>query len=83
MTRETAPGAADLEVLETANQGSAVLVTGGKDFGELVYRRRQMSGLTRERKVGIALRVFADHSAKFANAFSVVTESGVCVRSRS
>ena len=89
---ETAPGATDPEVLEGANRESAVFITGDKDFGELVYRRRQqnsgvvllrLSGLTRERKVGIALKVFGDHSADFANAFSVVTETGVRVRRRS
>jgi predicted nuclease of predicted toxin-antitoxin system len=86
---ETLPGANDPEVLERANRGSAVLVTADKDFGELAYRRRQqnagvvllrLSGLTQERKVAIALQVFADHSEEFADAFSVVTETGVRVR---
>jgi len=86
---ELAPGADDPDVLERANRGSSVLITGDKGFGELVYRRRQqntgvvllrLSGLTQERKVAIAVKVFADRAADFAGAFAVVTEIGVRVR---
>ena len=86
---ELAPGAADPDVLERANRGSSVLITGDKGFGELVYRRRQqntgvvllrLSGLTQQRKVAIAVKVFADRAADFAGAFAVVTEIGVRVR---
>lgn len=89
---ETAPGATDPEVLERANRLSAVFITADKDFGELAYRRRQqnagvvllrLSGLTQERKAAIVLQIFADHSADFADAFSVVTETGVRVRRQS
>jgi predicted nuclease of predicted toxin-antitoxin system len=76
-------------MLARANRGSSVLITGDKDFGELVYRRRQqnsgvvllrLSGLTQQRKVAIAVQVFADRAADFAGAFSVVTETAVRVR---
>ncbi len=86
---EVAPGAADPDVLARANRESSVLITGDKDFGELVYRRRQqnsgvvllrLSGLTPQRKATIATKVFVSRAADFAGAFSVVTESGVRVR---
>ena len=76
-------------MLARANRGSSVLITGDKGFGELVYRRRQqnsgvvllrLSGLTQQRKVAIAVQVFADRAADFAGAFSVVTETAVRVR---
>ena len=86
---ELVPGAPDPDVLERANRESSVLITGDKDFGELVYRRRQqnsgvvlfrLSGLTQQRKVAITVQVFADRAADFAGAFAVVTETGVRIR---
>lgn len=91
---EMAPGAADPDVLERANRGSSVLITGDKGFGELAYRRRQqnsgvvllrLSGLTQQRKVEIAVKVFADRAADFAGALGFLlgkvrrpTEQTVC-----
>jgi hypothetical protein len=40
----------------------------------------RLSGLTQQRKVAIAVKVFADRAADFAGAFAVVTETGVRVR---
>jgi predicted nuclease of predicted toxin-antitoxin system len=76
---ETAPGADDPDALARANREASVLITGDKDFGELVYRRRQknagvvllrLSGLTHQRKATIAIKVFASHAADFAAAFA-------------
>jgi predicted nuclease of predicted toxin-antitoxin system len=62
---EIAPGAADPDVLARANRQSSILITGDKDFGELVYRRGQensgvvllrLSGLTQQNKVAIATK---------------------------
>lgn len=86
---ELAPGSPDLDVLERANHQAIVLITEDKDFGELVFRRSQpnpgvvllrLSGLTRQRKIAIAIQVFADRAADFAGAFTVVTETGVRIR---
>jgi predicted nuclease of predicted toxin-antitoxin system len=38
---EIAPGADDSDVLARANRQESVLITGDKDFGELVYRGGQ------------------------------------------
>ncbi len=86
---ELAPGSTDSDVLARANRQSAVLITEDKDFGELVFRGRQpnpgvvllrLSGLTRQRKIAIAVQVFADRAADFAGAFTVVTDTGVRIR---
>jgi predicted nuclease of predicted toxin-antitoxin system len=86
---ELAPGSADEEVLQRARRGSAVIITGDKDFGELVYRRKRanagvvllrLRGLTAKKKLSVTLQVFADHSADFVGTFSVITETGVRVR---
>jgi predicted nuclease of predicted toxin-antitoxin system len=88
---ELAPGASDPDVLARANQESSVLITGDKDFGELVFRQGQrnsgvvllrLSGLTRQRKAEIATQIFASHARDLVGAFSVVTEKGVRVRRR-
>ena len=41
---ELAPGISDDEVLDQANDQQALLVTGDKDFGELVYRLGRIHG---------------------------------------
>jgi len=41
--RELDPGISDDEVLNLANQNSAVLITNDKDFGELVFRLRRVT----------------------------------------
>ena len=40
---ELAPGITDDDVLDRANTGQRVLVTGDKDFGELVFRLRRIA----------------------------------------
>jgi predicted nuclease of predicted toxin-antitoxin system len=86
---ELSLGASDLDVLARASRQSSVLITEDKDFGELVFRRKQpnpsvvllrLSGLTRQRRIAIAVQVFADRAADFAGAFTVVTDAGVRVR---
>ncbi len=86
---ELVPSIADLDVLARADRQSMVLITEDKDFGELVFRRRQpnqgvvllrLSGLTRQRRIAIAAQVFADRVADFVGAFTVVTDTAVRVR---
>ena len=89
---ETTPGLSDSDVLDRANQMKAILLTGDKDFGEMVFRRRvtnhgivffRLSGLTQERKAAVAVEAFQNHAASFAGAFSVVTDRKVRVRFQS
>ena len=86
---ETSSGISDTEVLQQANQSEAILITGDKDFGELVFRLKlnnygvvllRISGLSQSQKVAIAMDTFTDHSAEFSGSFSVITRNGVRVR---
>jgi len=83
---ETAPGLSDSDVLDRANRMKAILITGDKDFGEMVFRRRatnhgvvlfRLSGLTQERKAAVAVETFLNHTASFAGASCVVTDRRV------
>jgi hypothetical protein len=69
----------------------AILITGDKDFGEMVFRRKaknqgvvlfRLSGLAQERKAAVAIETFRNHSASFADAFCVVTDKKVRVRTQ-
>ena len=40
---ELAPSIPDNEVLDIANEKSAILLTNDKDFGELVFRQRKLN----------------------------------------
>ena len=86
---DSSPGISDLEVLQSANQTNAILITGDKDFGGLVFRRRfekhgvvlfRLSGLAQDRKAAIAVDAFADYAEDFAGCFCVVTHHSVRVR---
>jgi predicted nuclease of predicted toxin-antitoxin system len=85
------PGLPDIDVLAQAAASGRILVTDDRDFGELVFRRRQ-------RHVGVIyLRLGPDadlarkterlghvlaHHADQLDQFLVVTRHGVRVRSR-
>ena len=40
---ETGPGASDADVLELAKRKGMILLTADKDFGEMVFRQRQVT----------------------------------------
>jgi len=86
---EMNPSIADEEVLEQANAAQALLMTGDKDFGELVFRLHKvtlgvilvrLSGLSsplKTRLVSDALRV---HGNEMPHAFTVVSPGMVRIR---
>ena len=89
---EVEPGVPDNIVLEWANKEKALLVTTDKDFGELVFRMRQLStgivlirlsGLPSARKAEIVSSLIAQHSQDLISAFSVVTIRGTRIRQKS
>ena len=41
---EATPGASDEDVLTLAKRNGAILLTADKDFGEMVFRQRQITG---------------------------------------
>jgi predicted nuclease of predicted toxin-antitoxin system len=87
--KEIARGSHDDGVLSLANQRDALLLTGDKDFGELVFRQHQrtlgvilirLDGLPHEEKAEIVRRVFQEKGTTLLHAFTVITRRGVRVR---
>ena len=88
---EMDPGVADETVLEIANEQGMVLLTGDKDFGELVFRDRQhafgivllrLSGLSPQAKAEVVSAVVTAHGDKLAAAFTVISANNVRIRPR-
>jgi predicted nuclease of predicted toxin-antitoxin system len=85
-------GISDTEVLQRANDLSALLVTLDKDFGELVFQQTlrtsfgvvliRLSGLTVERKAEIVSDAFRRHEADFLRSFSVITSGRVRIQAK-
>ncbi len=86
---EAAQGITDDEVLAIARESQSLLITADKDFGELVFRRRQTSpgvlllrlpGVVSERRAGLVLEAVRLYGTEFLGAFTVITETSVRVR---
>lgn len=86
---EVLPGAPDGEVLAIAARQRRLLVTADKDFGELVFRRRQISagvlllrlaGATISEKQDIVTTCVGRHGSELSNRFSVQTVSTLRIR---
>jgi len=86
---EMAPGISDIEVLDLANNGSALLMTADRDFGELVFRQHlvshgviliRLSGLSAENKADIVLSAVSLHSEELFNSFTVITSGHIRIR---
>ena len=86
---ETTPGMRDEEVLSRARNSRAVLVTGDKDFGELVFRQKQIhNGIVLFRLAGVAPAAKAHvmkaaikaHASELESGFCVVTDRAVRIR---
>jgi predicted nuclease of predicted toxin-antitoxin system len=86
---EMDPGVSDEKVLAAANDKNALLLTADKDFGELVYRLRRISGgimlmrlvgLSPAGKAELVSSVVHDHGEKLIHTFTVVTPGMVRVR---
>ena len=86
---ELTPGINDEKVLELANQREALLLTGDKDFGELVYRLRRvhwgvvlvrLAGVDPHEKALLVARVFQARGSELPGAFSVIARTSVRIR---
>lgn len=86
---ELAPSIDDNEVLQRANSQSALLITGDKDFGELVYRLRhvhsgvvllRLSGMSEMLKAEVVAQVIRDRRSELPNAFAVISPGSVRIR---
>lgn len=88
---EMEPGIADTVVLEIANRQGVILITGDKDFGELVFRDKRyafgvillrLAGLTAVAKAEIVVNAIFQHHDQLASAFAVIGPRSVRIRPR-
>ena len=86
---EESPGIRDEVVLARAWQEGVVLLTGDKDFGELVYRQRlphagvlllRLEGLDEAGKCEAVAQAIAEHGPELPGAFSVSTSDSIRIR---
>ncbi|MGE0119951.1 MAG: DUF5615 family PIN-like protein [Dongiaceae bacterium] len=86
---EMQPSLLDEAVLAQADQTGSLLLTADKDFGELVFRRRQattgvvlirLAGLSTAAKVDIVSAVIRDHESELLHAFTVISAGTVRIR---
>jgi len=86
---EMEPGISDDEVLDLANQQNALLLTGDKDFGELVFRLGRVTsgvilirliGLSNEKKVTIIANAIAQYADQLPGAFTVIAPTTIRIR---
>ncbi|RME48401.1 MAG: hypothetical protein D6796_06310 [Caldilineae bacterium] len=88
---EMEPGITDETVLEIANRQGMVLLTGDKDFGELIFRDRRhtfgtvlirLSGLTATAKAEIVASAVKEYGEKLIGTFAVISTNNIRIRSR-
>jgi predicted nuclease of predicted toxin-antitoxin system len=86
---ELSPGITDEDVLRTANDRAALLMTADKDFGELVFRlNRVHAGIVLLRLAGLPAPAAADavaeavraHADELRGSFSVISPGQVRIR---
>ncbi len=86
---EMEPGISDETVLYIANEQDAPLITGDKDFGELVFRLKSVTagvilirlpGLSPNQKAEIVSQVIEQHTDELPEALTVVSQTAVRIR---
>ena len=86
---ELTPSVSDDDVLQQANFQRSLLVTGDKDFGELVYRQGRVHGgvvllrllgLSAGLKANIVAEAFGDRGAEMTGAFTVISPGMLRIR---
>ena len=89
---EMEPGITDDIVLSRANTNNSILVTVDKDFGELVFRQKQINagvillrfaGLSLERKVALVETSIQAHLTEIPNSFTVISRGSIRIRPQS
>lgn len=86
---ELSPSISDDEVLAIANAQQSVLLTGDKDFGELLFRMRlastgiilvRLSGLSSTLKASIVSNAVQEHGNEMVGSFTVIESNLVRIR---
>lgn len=86
---ELSPGITDEEVLAMARKNDAILITGDKDFGNLIFRLGKLSagiilyrlaGLNNDEKAALVLKVIEDYLEELAESFTVITADHIRIK---
>lgn len=86
---ESNQGADDTFILTLSNFEERVLLTQDKDFGELVFRMKnvhsgivliRLNGYPPLEKAKIVVNLFIEHQSKFVKAFTVIQPNAVRIR---
>ncbi|WP_373529011.1 DUF5615 family PIN-like protein [Nostoc sp.] len=86
---EMEPGIPDDEVLNLANNESAILLTSDKDFGELVFRLHRIAagvvlirlfGLSSNDRAEIIANGINEHADELLGAFTVISSKSIRIR---
>ena len=86
---ELSPSITDDQVLDKASSSQCLLLTGDKDFGELVYRLGRvscgvilvrLSGLSPPIKAHLVSEAIRGHGGEMAGAFTVISPAIVRIR---
>ncbi|NVM20722.1 MAG: DUF5615 family PIN-like protein [Desulfobacterales bacterium] len=86
---EMDPGISDDEVLDTANEESALLLTADRDFGELIFRQSRitagvvlirLAGLSPLKKADIVSLAINERLSEIPNTFVVIRPGTVRIR---
>jgi predicted nuclease of predicted toxin-antitoxin system len=88
---EVGGGSTDKEVLAAANDAQSLLLTCDKDFGELVFRQRQvhagvvlirLTGVPASSRANLVLEAIKLHGLDMGGAFTVISPGLLRVRHR-
>ena len=86
---EMEPGVPDELILSMADRDRAILVTADKDFGELVFRQKQISrgvilirlaGLSPIQKAELVSTAISEHLSELENSFTVIVPGAIRIR---
>ena len=89
---EMSPSVTDNEVLSLANNSDSPLLTGDKDFGELVFRLRRathgvilvrLPGLSPRTKAEVVSEAITRHGRDMVRAFTVISPGMIRIRRES
>ncbi|MBU4444037.1 MAG: DUF5615 family PIN-like protein [Candidatus Marinimicrobia bacterium] len=81
----------DKEVIQQANQESAVLLTADKDFGNLAFQQSliesgifliRLAGLSSQRKAELVAIAIQEHINELSQNFTVITPGTIRIRMR-
>ncbi|NPV09106.1 MAG: DUF5615 family PIN-like protein [Anaerolineae bacterium] len=86
---DIARGASDDTVLNLADRMDAILITGDKDFGEMMVRQEKaakgtillrLAGLPNDRKADLVASAVSQHSHQLVGSFVVISPAAIRIR---